>query len=338
MAEFTGDDKVVWLLRALPPETAEAVLLRLAPVHAEKVRARMAAELPEVAPDVASQLSREFFDVLRIAERRVPPPPPPDPEMEAPPPPEEPTPETATEETPMPPPTPPAPPAREDAQQLTQALTAFLPETIAAALTGERASTVALVVSRLDVQQAIALLKLLPTDVRHEVAVRVGQPSPLKPDLVTRILASVVAKCREIASQPAQMSGDQTLQRLAELVRSLGTEDRREILARLEKSDAAAAEKVRKQLYTFEDIAKLDDRTLQGILGEMSTQTLALAVKGAPDALKEKILNNVSRRARDTISEELEMLASASPAMIAGAQEEFVQVLRKLDEEGKLSL
>ncbi len=328
MPELTSEDKVVLLLHSLPPQTAEALLGRLPPARAAKMREKMGA-LKDQAPEVVQQASREFLDVLRIAERSVSAladePVKPSELLDAPSPPAAPVPEAPPPED--------LPPADPGA-----ALRECSPEVLAAALKTERAAAVALVVGCLEVPQATAVLRMLPPGVRHEAALRQMQPTALKPDLAVRILQAVLARCREIAARPAQPSGDQMLARTAELVRALGREDRTEILARLEKTDPALAESVRRKLYAFTDIARLDDRTLQGMLGEFGTQTLALALKGATEEIKTKILNNVSKRAKETIGEEMELLASASPAMIEEAQNEFVQVLQKLDQEGKISL
>lgn len=326
MPELTSEDKVVLLLRTLPPEAAEALLGRLPPSRAARVREKMQAA-SDSPPEVVKQASQEFFDVLRIAERSLSDlaeaPVTPSDLLDTPPQPAEPAPPPAEE----------APPADPVA-----ALRECPPEAVAAALKGERPAAVALVVGCLEVPQATAVLKLLPPDVRHEAAVRLGLPTGLRPELAQRILQAVLARCKEYAAKPAEPSGDQLLVRMADLVRGLGREDRKEILARLEKSDPETAEKVRRKLYTFADLLRLDDRTVQGILGDFSTQTLALALKGASEEIKVKVLTNVSKRAKETIGEEMELLASASAAMVEDAQNQFVQTLQALDAEGKISL
>lgn len=325
MNDLTSEDKVVLLLNALPPDAAEAVINHLSPAHASKVRSRLL-QTKESPEDVLHRASREFLDVLRIAERQPP-------TATA-----EPTAPVAPSAKLSPPPELAPPPESEPLSDPIEALKQFSPDVLLSALRSEGPATVALVVGCLDIPRATALLKLMPPEVRLEATIRSSQPSPLKPELRMRILSAVAARCREAAEQPAQLSGDQLVQRMVALVRSLGREDRLAIVGKLESSDPQLAEKVRKQLYTFDDLLRLDGRTLQSILGEVATQTLALAVKGVSEDVRAKLLTNVSRRARDTIQEELELLASAQPAQIEDAQYQIVQVLQRLDQEGKVSL
>jgi flagellar motor switch protein FliG len=218
------------------------------------------------------------------------------------------------------------------------ALREVTPEVLAAALHGERPATVALVLACLDIPQASAVLRILPPEVRHDAATRLRQPAPPNRDLVNRILRAVLARCREAAEKPPEPTGDERLTRLADLIRALGRDDRREILARLEATDPDAGFKVRKQLYRFTDVLRVDDRTLQGILGELNIKTLAVALKNASDEIKTKVLNNVSKRARDNVNEEMELLGNVQQSQIEQAQDLLVQILQRLDQEGQLSL
>jgi flagellar motor switch protein FliG len=212
------------------------------------------------------------------------------------------------------------------------------PEILATALRGERPATVALTLTFLDIPQASAVLKLLPPELRHEAVTRQLQPTPLNQELVNRILRVVLARCRHLAATPTKPSGDELIYRMAELIRSLGKDDRREIVERLERSDPESATKVRKQLYRFTDVLRLDDRTLQTILGELNVKTLAVCLKDATEEIKTKIMNNVSRRARENVAEEMELLGGIQPAQIEEARGQVVDAIRRLDQEGGLSL
>jgi flagellar motor switch protein FliG len=326
---MTGDDKVALLLGTLPHPVVEAILAFMNPGEATRIRARLSS--PPTAPaDELRQVAREFADLLRIDERPAPPPP---------------APVSAISTAPrsgLSAPTSAGPAEEpEQAQQPPDdpvtALRNCTPEALAGVLAEERASTVSLVLGYLDVPHASAVLKLLPAEVRHEAVTRQHLPVSLNEELVGRILRLVLARCRETAEKRARPSGEGLIARLCELVRSLEGPDRRVVLERLERTDAPTAEKVRKQLYRFADLVRLDDRALQGILGEVDVKTLALALKGGDEDLKARLLRNVSKRAQQNLTEEMEMLGSVPPNRIEEAQEVFVLVLRRLDEEGKLA-
>ncbi|MBY0232937.1 MAG: hypothetical protein K2W96_26945 [Gemmataceae bacterium] len=313
---MSGDEKVALLLGALPPGAVEPILAYLEPAIVERLRTLLKSP-PKPKPEQMQQVAREFADLRRIAER------PQAIQVAAP------SPATAPAR-----PEPDAPPAEPDAVQL---LRGCAPEALARALRDERASSVSLVLGFLETAQATAVLKLLPPEVRHEALARQARPVALNDDLVERILRLVLSRCRAPAEKAPRPTGDDLVTRLAELIRSQDGTDRKEVLDRLERSDAAIAEKVRKQLYRFADLLRVPDRTLQGILGEVDGKTLALALKDAPAEIKGKVLANLSRRAQQNLAEQMEMLSSVPPAQVAEAQDAIIQILRRLDQEGQLA-
>lgn len=330
---MSGDDKVVLLLRSLPPEAVEPILARLELADAVRLRARLQQPAPSKAPGSLADVAREFSDVARIVGRALAAPAPPvAPTAVTPqPPPLAPSQQLAMAPDPPPPQTPPSDP--------TAAIREFTPETLAAALRSERPTTVALVLAQLELSQASAVLKLLPAEVRREAVARQVQSVSLPPDLMRRILEGIAARCRILAATPGRSGGEDDVVRLADLIRSLDREDRLEITGRLERKDPTKADKVRKLLYRFSDVLRLDDRTLQTVLGNLEVKSLALALKGAPEETQSKILNNVSRRVRDNVNEEMELLGSSvQPAQIEDARQTIADTLRQLDEEGKLSM
>jgi flagellar motor switch protein FliG len=319
-----GEDKVALLLASLPPKAIEPILARLPEAESTRLRALLEKVMP-LSLDLRQKAAREFVDLLRISERAAPTPPPAPAPVPQPPP-------------PSPPPAPvkePPPPLPEDP---VPALRQLRPDVLVSILREERLPTIALVLSQLDIPQASAILKLLPPEIRQEVATRQLQPIALQPQLVTRVLSSVLARCQKIADIPPKPSQDELIFRLAELLRSLERADRQSVIERLERTDADTAAKVRKLLHRFTDVLRLDGRTLQGILSELNVKTLALSLKNASEEVKEKILANVSKRARDNVTEEMEMLVNVSQNEINEAQEQVVAIIRRLDEEGKLTM
>jgi len=96
------------------------------------------------------------------------------------------------------------------------------------------------------------------------------------------------------------------------------------------------AEIIRKHLFTFEDIFALDERSIQQIMREVSTETLTLSLKTCTDDLKEKIFRNISSRAAEVIKEDLEVMGPVRLSDVEKAQTEIVKVASRLEEEGKI--
>ena len=108
------------------------------------------------------------------------------------------------------------------------------------------------------------------------------------------------------------------------------------IFETLEPTDEKLVEEIRANLFTFDDLLKLDDRTLQRVLRDVNKQDLVLALKGAPDKLKEKVYKNMSERARETLREELEILGPQLARDVYAAQRRIVDTVRYLEESGEI--
>src|SRR5581483_10019907 len=98
------------------------------------------------------------------------------------------------------------------------------------------------------------------------------------------------------------------------------------------------AEEVRKLLFVFEDILKLDDRSIQLVLKEVDTKDLALALRGASDEVKERILANMSQRGGEMLAEEMEYMPPQRRRVVEEAQSKIVAVVRRLEDAGQITI
>jgi len=208
---------------------------------------------------------------------------------------------------------------------------------LALALSDEHPRTVALVLEPLDPERGGELLKRLHPEMRRQVSLQLGKDVSVHPDLINRIIRTVLAKCRTVAEPSAAATGNR-FKRMAEMLRRLDKPDRMEILAALEQSDAAAAAQVKEFLYSFDDLLLLEDRSMQKLLAEIDSKSLASALKGASDAIKDKVQNNLSKRARETLVEEMELLGTLPTTTIQQAQKSVVDVIQRLDQAGELTM
>ncbi len=209
---------------------------------------------------------------------------------------------------------------------------------LAQALTDEHPRTIAIVLNQMEPERGGEVLKRLPSELRREVSIQLGKNVTVNPDLVNRIVRTVLEKCRHLSETPAGQGGGNRFKRMAEMLRRLDKPDRMEVIAALEQNDADAAAGVKEFLYSFEDLLIIEDRSMQKLLAEIDSKSLATALKAASDPIKDKVRNNLSKRARETLNEEMELLGSVPAATIQQAQKAVVEVIQRLDQAGELTM
>jgi flagellar motor switch protein FliG len=210
------------------------------------------------------------------------------------------------------------------------------PERLTLALQGENPRPIALVLSYLDVERAGVVFKRLPAEVRREVALLLGTSNMPGIDVARRIAQALLEKSQAVIVNAAA-DGSDRMKRLADMLRLLDKADRMEVLAAMEQREPAAAAAVREHLYVFEDLLALDNRSMQKVLGEVDPKGLATALKGAAEAIQEKVLSNLSQRAQEALKEEMEFLTAVPAAQQQQAQKFITDVVQRLDVAGELT-
>jgi flagellar motor switch protein FliG len=110
------------------------------------------------------------------------------------------------------------------------------------------------------------------------------------------------------------------------------------ILGVIEGRDRDMADEIRKLMFVFEDIAKIDDKGMQLLLKEIPNDKLLLSLKTANEEIKSKIFNNISKRAAEILAEDLQSLGPVKVADVDAAQMEIVNIARRLENEGKIAI
>ncbi|GAA4344774.1 flagellar motor switch protein FliG [Angustibacter luteus] len=212
------------------------------------------------------------------------------------------------------------------------------PRTLVGFLSGEHPQVVAVVLAHLQLDQASVILSGLPPEQQAEVAHRIGTMERTNHDMV-RVVAEVLERQTSSVLQPgrnaAAVGG---VQPLVDLINRADPATERIILESLESRDPALAEAVRARLFVFEDITTLEDRGVQLVLRQVETGDLAVALKGVTDIVREKVLSNVSERARENLLEEIGLLGPQRVAAVEEARSKIVQVIRSLEESGQIML
>ncbi len=210
------------------------------------------------------------------------------------------------------------------------------PEQIITFLRNEAPATIALVVANLHTTLAAAVLAHLPESEQAEIALRIARMGETSPDVVKQVEAVVRAKLASVVQQEYSSAGG--VKSLADILNHADRSTERNVLDSLGETDEELAAEVRRLLFVFEDIAKLDDRSIQLILREADQKDLALALRGVSDEVKERILQNMSERGAQMLTEEMEYQPPQRKRVVEEAQGRVVAIVRKLEESGAVVL
>jgi flagellar motor switch protein FliG len=211
------------------------------------------------------------------------------------------------------------------------------PEQIYAFLRTESSQTIALVIANLPTTELAAkVLQQLPPERQADVALRIATMGQTSPAVVKDVAAVMKQKLDLVMHQEYAVAGG--VQSVAEILNSADRATERNILDGLAREDPELADEVRSLLFVFEDILKLDNRSIQMILKEVDTKDLALALRGASEDLTDAILTNMSQRAAEMLREEMEIMPPQRRRVVEEAQSKIVAVVRRLEDAGQLMI
>ncbi|RLV48779.1 flagellar motor switch protein FliG [Nocardioides mangrovicus] len=201
----------------------------------------------------------------------------------------------------------------------------------------EHPQVIALVLAHMTADKASLLLSGLPPEQQAQVAHRIAVMDQTSPEII-RAVESVLERKLSSMLQPSQMSRVGGLDPLVNIINRSDRSTERQIVEGLESLDAALADEVKSRMFMFEDITSLDDRSVQLVLRQIESGQLALALKGVPDVVREKITSNLSERAAENLLEEVELLGPVRLAQVEEAQQEIIRAIRQLEEQGQIML
>jgi len=202
-------------------------------------------------------------------------------------------------------------------------------------LVAEHPQTIALVICLLEPQQGAEVLSNLPENLKSEVALRIATTEMI-PESAIADLKEVLQDQMDISKgKGKKLVGTKTI---AEILNHCDRTTEQLVLERIEEQNTTLADSVRQLMFVFDDLVQVDNRGIQMILKEVSSEELSLALKSTSEALKEKIFANMSQRAIEILKEEIQMKGPVRVSDVERAQQNIVKVARKLEAEGKLVL
>ncbi len=200
----------------------------------------------------------------------------------------------------------------------------------------EHPQIIAIVLSYLDSDQAAEVLSLLPENTQADLLMRIATLDGIQPSAMKELNEMLEQQLRGGAGgQQSAMGGVKCAAEILNLV-DRGIEAK--ITETITENDALLAEKIQDLMFTFENLADVDDRSVQALLREVSTDNLVLALKGTDDTVREKIFTNMSSRAAEMLREDLDAKGPVKVSEVEAAQKEILSIARRLADEGTISL
>ncbi len=203
---------------------------------------------------------------------------------------------------------------------------------IANMLSREHPQTIAIILAHLEPTQAAEVLAKLPENLKIDVSLRIASLDQISPAILVD-LEDVLQSQLQSYTRGKKIGGIRTV---SEILNQMDRASEDLILKNIEEKDQILADEIRKLMFTFDDLISIDDKGIQMVLKEITTDDLSLALKMAVDELKAKIFKNMSQRAVQILKEEIEAKGAVKVSDVEKAQMNIVRVARRLEEEGKI--
>ncbi|MCF6378240.1 flagellar motor switch protein FliG [Nocardioides KLBMP 9356] len=199
----------------------------------------------------------------------------------------------------------------------------------------EHPQVIAIVLAHMTAEKASLVLSGLAQDLQAEVAHRIAVMDRANPEAV-RVVENLLELRLASVLQPSNSSRVGGLGPLVDIINRADRSTERQIVEGLQSLDSALAEEVRSRMFVFEDVVGLSDRDVQQVLRQVDGAVLALALKGVPVPVRDKITNNLSERAAENVLEEIEILGPVRLTQVEEAQQAVIATIRTMEERGEV--
>lgn len=323
--ELNGTDKAAALIQSLPPEQAASVMKMLADAQVERLTIKLL-ERDQLAPEAQEQLLREAHELttaqqflkaggVEYARNLL---------IEA--------------------------FGQDHANELIERLVARMESQpfhylrgvdasqIMMLLSNQHPQIIAMVLSYLSSEQAADILKLLPEHLQPQVSFRLANMDTASPSVIAQIEVVVKAKLSTFLDAESSRLKTGGVDYLVRVLRLVDRTTERSILESLEESAPDLADEIKKQMFVFENLTLLDDRSIQRVLREVDQRDLALALRSTTEAVRELVFKNMSSRAAATVRDEIENSPPVRLRTIEEAQQRIVEVVRRLEDADEITV
>ncbi|MBQ7834194.1 MAG: flagellar motor switch protein FliG [Ruminiclostridium sp.] len=200
----------------------------------------------------------------------------------------------------------------------------------------EHPQTIALILSYARSDQASAILSELPKDIRIEVVERIAKMEAASPDVIKSIEATLEKKFANLVTTENMEVGG--INYIADVLNKVERSTEKFIFDELNLRDPKLAEEIRQKMFVFEDIVHLDSMSIQAFIPQVEPKDLAIAIKGSTAEVAEVIYANMSSRSKESTQTDVEYLHNVRMRDVEEAQQRIVSIIRRLEDEGKLTI
>jgi flagellar motor switch protein FliG len=210
------------------------------------------------------------------------------------------------------------------------------PRSVADIIRHEHPQIQAIVIAYLDGDQAAEVLSSLPEKVRLDIIMRVASLDSVQPSALQE-LNDILEKqfSGSAGSQTKQMGGTKVA---AEIMNNLDSSVEGELMDSIKELDEDLGNQIQDLMFVFDNLKGVDDRGIQSLLREVSSEILILALKGSDEELKQKIFGNMSKRAAELLRDDLEAKGPVKVSEVEGAQKEILVIARRMADAGEIVL
>lgn len=201
-------------------------------------------------------------------------------------------------------------------------------------LQGEHPQTIALVLSHLPSGVASEILVGLPAARQIEVITRIANMEQTSPEIIKEVEKGLEKRLSGLVAERFERTGG--VKSVAEILNLAGRAAEKSIMEGLSEQNPELVEDIRRLMFVFEDIIRVDDKGIQSVLKEVENDMLTLSLKTASEELKTKFFKNMSERAAQLVREEMEFLGPVRVSDVEAAQQKIVDIVRRLEDAGEL--
>ena len=210
------------------------------------------------------------------------------------------------------------------------------PAAVAELVSNEHPQIIATILVHLEPDQAAGVLGFLTERMRSDVLLRIATLDSVQPDALNELNDVLTKLLTGNATGKKRIKGG--VHTAAEILNFIGSTQEGALLEMVRGYDADLAQKIIDKMFVFENLLEVDDRGIQLILREIQSESLIVALKGASEELREKILKNMSQRAGEMLREDLEAKGPVKLSEVEAEQKEILKVVRRLSDEGQIAL
>jgi len=201
----------------------------------------------------------------------------------------------------------------------------------------EHPQIVAIILSLLDSDQSAEVLAFIPENMRTDIVMRIATLEGVQPAAL-RELDEIMEKQLNSGGDNVKSSSIGGVDAAANILNFIDGSLSEGLMEEILDSNAELAQQIQDKMFVFEDLKVVDDRGIQTLLREVSTDQLLLALRGVDDELKEKVFGNMSKRAAEMLRDDLEAAAPAKLSEVEQAQKDILGIAKKLSDSGEISL